>query len=37
MSHNNFDNVKGFMPKHEGDALLKWAKKFSKIGSIIEI
>ena len=37
MSHNKFDNVKGFMPKHEGDALLRWAKKFSKIGSIIEI
>ena len=37
MSSSDIDSVKGFMPKHEGNALLSWAKKFSKIGPILEI
>tara|TARA_B100001059_G_scaffold98817_1_gene98451 strand:- start:2303 stop:2905 length:603 start_codon:yes stop_codon:yes gene_type:complete len=37
MSGSDIDSVKGFMPKHEGNALLSWAKKFSKIGPILEI
>ena len=31
------DTIKGFMPLHEGKALMKWAKKFSKLGPILEI
>jgi len=37
MNLNNIESVKGFMPKNEGDALLNWAKEFSKIGPILEI
>ena len=37
MSHIEFEELKGFMPRHEGNALLRWAKKFSKIGPILEI
>ena len=37
MNHIEFEELKGFMPRHEGNALLRWAKKFSKIGPILEI
>jgi len=37
MKIHNFEKVKGFMPKHEGEALSKWAKRFSGIGPILEI
>ena len=37
MNLSGFEKVKGFMPKHEGDALLNWAKEFSNIGPILEI
>ncbi len=30
-------NLKGFMPEHEGHALMKWSEDFSKIGPILEI
>ena len=34
---NDIENIKGFMPAHEGEALYKWSKEFSKSGPIIEI
>ena len=34
---NDIENIKGFMPVHEGEALYKWSKEFSKLGPIIEI
>ena len=37
MNLSNIESVKGFMPKNEGDALLNWAKEFSRIGPILEI
>jgi predicted O-methyltransferase YrrM len=37
MNIQDIEKVKGFMPKHEGQALFKWAKKFSNIGPILEI
>ena len=37
MIDNEIDNLKGFMPKHEGIALTKWSEKFSSIGPIMEI
>ena len=37
MIDSEIDNLKGFMPKHEGIALTKWSKKFSSIGPIMEI
>ena len=32
MNLSGIEKVKGFMPKHEGCALLNWAEKFSEIG-----
>ena len=37
MIDSEIDNLKGFMPKHEGIALTKWSEKFSSIGPIMEI
>jgi len=37
MIGSEIDNLKGFMPKHEGIALTKWSEKFSSIGPIMEI
>ena len=37
MNLSGIEKVKGFMPKHEGLALLNWAEKFSEIGPIFEI
>ena len=37
MMDSEIDNLKGFMPKHEGIALTKWSEKFSSIGPIMEI
>ena len=34
---NGIKNIKGFMPDHEGRALMAWAKIFSKIGPLLEI
>ena len=34
---NGIENIKGFMPDHEGKALMAWAKIFSKIGPLLEI
>ena len=31
MSGSDIDSVKGFMPKHEGNALLSWAKNSQKL------
>ena len=33
----NIENIKGFMPSHEGEALASWAEEFSKIGPLMEI
>ena len=32
MDFKKLDTLKGFMPSHEGQALTKWAKKFSQHG-----
>ena len=37
MNINDIDKIKGFMPKHEGNALFNWAINFSNIGPILEI
>ena len=37
MDFKKLDNLKGFMPNHEGQALTKWAKKFSQHGPALEI
>ena len=37
MNLEALDEVKGFMPYHEGEALSKWAEEFSKEGPIMEI
>ena len=37
MNLEALEEVKGFMPYHEGEALSKWAEEFSKVGPIIEI
>ena len=37
MNFQLINNLKGFMPDHEGMALFKWAKKFSALGPILEI
>ena len=37
MIDSYIDNLKGFMPNHEGIALTKWSEKFSSIGPIMEI
>ena len=31
------ENIKGFMPDHEGKALMSWATSFSRIGPLLEI
>ena len=33
----NISDIKGFMPDHEGKALMSWAEYFSKIGPLLEI
>ena len=37
MDFEKLDNLKGFMPSHEGLALTKWAEKFSQYGPALEI
>ena len=37
MDFEKLDNLKGFMPSHEGLALTKWAEKFSQCGPALEI
>ena len=37
MDINKLDLLKGFMPRHEGLALTKWAEKFSLRGPALEI
>lgn len=37
MDFKKLDNLKGFMPSHEGLALTKWAEKFSQCGPALEI
>ena len=37
MNINKIRKLKGFMPDHEGDALMKWSEKFSKLGPGMEI
>ena len=37
MDFKQLDNLKGFMPRHEGLALTKWAEKFSQCGPALEI
>ena len=37
MDFKKLDALKGFMPTHEGQALTKWAKKFSRHGPVLEI
>ena len=37
MDFKKLDTLKGFMPSHEGQALTKWAKKFSQHGPAVEI
>ena len=37
MDFKKLDSIKGFMPTHEGQALTKWAKKFSQHGPALEI
>ena len=37
MDFEQLDNLKGFMPSHEGLALTKWAEKFSQCGPALEI
>ena len=34
---DKINSLKGYMPLHEGEALAKWAEKFSKVGPILEI
>ena len=37
MDFEQLDNLKGFMPRHEGLALTKWAENFSQCGPALEI
>ena len=37
MDFEQLDNLKGFMPSHEGLALTKWTEKFSQYGPALEI
>ena len=37
MNFEQLNNLKGFMPSHEGLALTKWAEKFSYYGPALEI
>ena len=34
---SKIEEIKGFMPNHEGEALMSWAKTYSKIGPLLEI
>ena len=34
---SKIEEIKGFMPNHEGEALMSWAKTFSKLGPLLEI
>jgi predicted O-methyltransferase YrrM len=34
---SKIEEIKGFMPNHEGEALMSWARTFSKIGPLLEI
>ena len=34
---SKIEEIKGFMPNHEGEALMSWAKTFSKIGPLLEV
>ena len=37
MNFKKLNTLKGFMPQHEGEALSRWAEKFSTIGPALEI
>ena len=37
MDFDKLNNLKGFMPQHEGSALAKWAEEFSTMGPALEI
>ena len=37
MDFDKLNNLKGFMPQHEGEALAKWAQRFSTMGPALEI
>ena len=37
MNLAKYNDIKGFMPEHEGKALYKWARKFSEYGPLLEI
>jgi hypothetical protein len=37
MDFDKLNDLKGFMPQHEGKALAKWAEKFSTMGPALEI
>ena len=37
MDFKKLNTLKGFMPQHEGEALSRWAEKFSSIGPALEI
>ena len=37
MDFKKLNTLKGFMPQHEGEALSRWAEKFSTIGPALEI
>ncbi|MDA8781109.1 class I SAM-dependent methyltransferase [Gammaproteobacteria bacterium] len=37
MDFDQLNNIKGFMPSHEGLALTKWAEKFAPYGPALEI
>jgi len=37
MDFNKLNDLKGFMPQHEGKALAKWAEQFSTMGPALEI
>ena len=34
---SKIEEIKGFMPNHEGEALMSWAKTFSKIGPLLKL
>ena len=37
MDFDKLNDLKGFMPQHEGKALAKWAEQFSTKGPALEI
>tara|TARA_B100000029_G_scaffold473850_1_gene515630 strand:+ start:15257 stop:15862 length:606 start_codon:yes stop_codon:yes gene_type:complete len=37
MTISKIDSLKGYMPRHEGELLIKWAKMFSRVGPLLEI